>query len=131
MNKAADDSNRIFKNNKTKIKTETSPYPTINSGLNPVKELDRLHKRFCRQWEMLLSRKTYEKSLTVEENYPYFSLAVKPRIPFGLTKFKELLMRVGLHQNAKPMRVCHFMYHNFFYSEQYELSVSIELPYQV
>ena len=57
-----------------------------------------------------MSEKTYEKSLTVEDNYPYFSLAVKPRIPFGLTKFKELLMRVGLNQNVKPMRVSDFLY---------------------
>lgn len=79
--------------------------PSTNKEFNPVKELDRIQRRVLRQWEKLLSEKTFEKCLTVEERYPYFSLAVKPRIPFGLTKMKELLMRVGLHQDAKPMRV--------------------------
>ena len=58
-----------------------------------------------KQWDRLLAERTFEKSLRVEERYPYFSLPVKPKIPFGMTKMTELLMRVGINQEAKPMRV--------------------------
>eukprot|EP00088_Acartia_fossae_P038592 TRINITY_DN4002_c0_g1_i4.p1 TRINITY_DN4002_c0_g1~~TRINITY_DN4002_c0_g1_i4.p1 ORF type:complete len:792 (-),score=160.63 TRINITY_DN4002_c0_g1_i4:936-3257(-) len=73
--------------------------------LDPVKLLEKFCKRARKQWDRLLAERTFEKSLRVEERYPYFSLPVKPKIPFGMTKMTELLMRVGINQDAKPMRV--------------------------
>jgi len=70
-----------------------------------VKKIEKLNRKLLNQWEQFLDEKIFEHSLLAEEKYPYFSLPQKPKIPFGMSKMTDLLMRVGTNQAAPPKRI--------------------------
>ena len=71
---------------------------------NTSKHLEKVQRKVGRRWEQLCSQDVWEKSLTVEERYPFFSRLPKLKTPFGL-KDKELNMRVGTSQSIRPVKV--------------------------
>ena len=69
---------------------------------DPAQHLKKIKRKFLKKWVQICNQKIFEKSVHVEEKFPYFK--TKPKIPFGL-KDKMLLMRVGINQDCKPVRV--------------------------
>ena len=86
---------------------EVTPLPPppnpIVSNFNPEKYLEKLQRKYCRKWDLICAENAFQKSVLVETNYPYFKN--KPKIPFGLKDSNHLNMRVGISQDAKPVKV--------------------------
>ena len=84
-----------------------SPVPPLpkKRKYSPLKTLQATQKKYIRKWTTLLQQNTFQKSLLVEQKYPYFRPDKKPKIPYGLKNLFELNMRVGLDQNCKPAKV--------------------------
>ena len=72
---------------------------------SPIKSLQRSQKKYLRVWSNLLQQSPFEKSLKVEQKYPYFRTDRKPKVPYGIKNFSEATMRVGLDQNCRPTKV--------------------------
>eukprot|EP00092_Neocalanus_flemingeri_P007103 GFUD01007673.1.p1 GENE.GFUD01007673.1~~GFUD01007673.1.p1 ORF type:complete len:1388 (+),score=342.68 GFUD01007673.1:44-4207(+) len=82
----------------------TKPVPsTQRKHFNSMKYLDKTQRRFARKWEQICGEKTFQKSLMVEEKFPYFKS--KPKIPFGMKDSNELNMRIGINQDSRPVKV--------------------------
>ena len=74
-----------------------------NKNFNPVKYLTKMNLKIARKWEQICSENTFQKSLLVEDKYPYFKY--KPKIPFGIKDSKDLNMRIGINQDTRPKKV--------------------------
>ena len=80
------------------------PPPVAKSrNFNPVKYLQKTQHRYSRKWDQICGEKTFQKSLLVEDKFPYFKS--KPKIPFGMKDSNELNMRIGINQDSRPVKV--------------------------
>ena len=57
---------------------------------SPIKSLQRSQKKYLRVWSNLLQQSPFEKSLKVEQKYPYFRTDRKPKVPYGIKNFSDL-----------------------------------------
>lgn len=80
-----------------------APAPARGKPFNTAKHLEKQERRTARRWDQLVVQGVWQKSLTVEERWPFFSKS-KLKTPFGL-KDKELNMRVGASQESRPVKV--------------------------
>jgi len=81
------------------------PPPPRRKKFSPLKTMHATQKKSIRKWNTFLQQNTFQKSLLVEQKYPYFRSDRKPKVPYGLKDLSELNMRVGLDQNCKPAMV--------------------------
>jgi len=79
------------------------PQVAKSRNFNPVKYLQKIQHRYSRKWDQICGEKTFQKSLLVEDKFPYFKS--KPKIPFGMKDSNELNMRIGINQDSRPVKV--------------------------
>ena len=81
------------------------PPPPVSSPdtFKPDKYFQKHQRKFSRKWDLLCAENAFQKSLNVEQKYPYFKF--RPKVPFGLKDLPELNMRVGISQDSKPVKV--------------------------
>ena len=77
--------------------------PPVPQIFNPEKYFQKVQRKYCRKWDSLCAENAFKKSAQVEVKYPYFKN--KPKIPFGLKDSADLNMRVGISQDARPVKV--------------------------
>ena len=79
------------------------PETQVVDDFDADKFLDKRQKKFLKKWDLICSEGTFQKSVLVEEKFPYF--VNKPKVPFGLKDCQEMNMRVGISQDSKPIKV--------------------------
>ena len=93
----------ISPSNSLKPIEQTSKPVIKNKNFNPVKYVTKINLKYARKWEQFCAENTFQKSLLVEDKYPYFKF--KPKIPFGIKDSKDLNIRIGINQDTKPKKV--------------------------
>jgi len=76
----------------------------LKRGFSAEEVLKKMEVKLLQSWEVITSEDTYNKSLAVEEKFPYYTLNPKPKSPFRLN-LPNLLIRVGKNQESRPVRV--------------------------
>jgi len=98
---------KVSNKQRRKSQDPAPPAETVveeDDGFSATKVLEATEQKYLHEWSILLQEGTFNKSLVVEEKFPYFTEKPRPKIPFGL-KLNELLVRVGASQNSRPTRV--------------------------